>query len=472
MKALARCGCGRWLVLLLLLATSSAAAQTLSPAQQAIVVENARRGLHDRFDGVLVTARPDVGKRIGLTDEQARQIDEAFRELAIARYQATRASQTARITREQFPNNGASKDEIKDLRTEAERLREVCEELEVSIPRRIEELLTDEQKKKLAEIRPPEMQAVRMDFPAEKVRDVLVSPDGTTLAVADYVDVRLYRLRGNELLHTLKPDAKEDDPSDPSAATTMAFSADGKTLAVTWYNRFGPFDVTYWNVADGALMRSHQAPEGARFGAVFSNDLSLVAGRTDNNALKVWRGDTGALVWSVEKLGRTTECLGFSADVKQLYVGLESGALSIRNAADGTEQRQVKLFDQYKYQLAWPGRMALSPDGKLVATRSASAGYATFFSVETGKEEKTVAVIGKSAYWATFVDDGDAFVVHSNGGIVVWDLKRQVERAIYTLGAGPDAKGRISRVSTDAAGRVFVAIIEQPSGKQVFRITE
>jgi Spy/CpxP family protein refolding chaperone len=455
--------------LLVLLATSTASAQTIRPDE---VVENARRGLSDRFDGVLAAARHDVGKRIGLTDEQAKQIEQWFRELALARHEVRRAGDKAHSAQEEFPANGASRKEIEELSDKADELVKVYQKLKASVPQKIEELLTAEQKKKLAEVRPPELRAVPMEIPAKNVRRLLASPDGKTLAVADNVEVRLYRLRGDELLQTLKSETKQDAPRDLYGPSGMAFSSDGKTLAVVWNNKSGPFEMTYWNVADGTLARSHAAPAGARSDVVFSHDLSLIVGRTNKDALEVWRGDTGAVLWSVGKLGGQARCIGFSADAKQLYVGLESGALSIRSAADGTEQREVKLFDRYKGRLEWPWRLALSPDGKLIAVRSSNSGFAAIFNVETGKEELTVPVIGKSVYWPAFADDGDALVAYSAGGIVVWDMKRRAERAFYSLGGRPEADARLTNVTSDAAGRVFVAIIEQPAGKQVFRITE
>ena len=211
---------------------------------------------------------------------------------------------------------------------------------------------------------------------------VAFSPNGTTLAAGDattgvYANdvtngvVRLWNVA------TGKPITTFADPSS-QGALSLAFSPDGKTLAVG--DRDG---ATYlWNVATGKLIRAPFVDPNSQGinGVAFSPDGSTLAVSDTNGCTYLWKVATGKRITTLIDPGsQGVDAVAFSLDGKTLATGDDNGHIYLWNAVTGKRAATFKDPDS-----KGADSVAFSPDGKTLAAGDVN-GCTYVWSVATGK---------------------------------------------------------------------------------------
>lgn len=205
------------------------------------------------------------------------------------------------------------------------------------------------------------------DLPKHRgfVTSLAVSPDGKLLATGcDDEAARLIRLEDGALLKTLEHDR------DP--VQCVAFSADGKTLATaagdeTRVTR--PGIAKLWDVESGKLIRDFEGMTKAATSVAFAEkETKLIVGSVDEKAY-VFEVDSGKPLGFFGGHGRPVNCIAMSLDGQIAITGSGGRAkgkneLKLWRVEDGDV---LGSSDEHEAKIA---ALALSPDGKTVATAS------------------------------------------------------------------------------------------------------
>jgi WD40 repeat protein len=309
-----------------------------------------------------------------------------------------------------------------------------------------------------------------------------LSPDGKTLAVARMVvdkpefRVEFWSMATGKRLHAIvTPDAPESGliqrfgeiiARERSLAGARAFSPDGTTLAVGLGGEAAV--VRLFDLATGREVRS--PGEGHR-SVVEALGVAPVGDRVYTFA----RGD-GVLVWDpVSGEGRghvtlpdDTEAVAFSADGGRLAAVAGWSKVVVSEVATGRvihtlEARHLGLGGASNPFLgAGPGiaTLALSPDGRTLATRRVMSTDVRLWDVATGKALHTLTQSAAPAEAAEAkLSGGEA------SGISTPDVAFSLDGA-YLAGAG--AKWQLCRWEVAGGRTVWEAVL--PTGSNVVRL--
>ena len=220
------------------------------------------------------------------------------------------------------------------------------------------------------ELRHLERQAGAPAPPAGATGSVALSPDGATLAcVGGDKAISLYATATGKQLRRLK--------GPPTGARRVAFSPDGKTLAVAADG--GDWAVHLSDPA-GAELRVLKGSHGPVLALAFAPDGKTLAAVSEHEAVRRWDVTSGKEVpppgdghWA--KVG----FLAYTPDGSTLVSGGEDGTVRVWDTATA---RETASHPASQVQ----GRtIALSPDGKLVALARAR-GRVAVVETRTGKE--------------------------------------------------------------------------------------
>lgn len=275
---------------------------------------------------------------------------------------------------------------------------------------------------------------------------VTFSPDGSVLAVPQGDSLQLWSMPDATLKQTLDLEALIPNKYDDGSVEDVAFSADGRTLAVGWSYR----TVRLLNASDGTLIRtlnqggidysSAESPlvsrgpgplQRARVpnpGQLLSNvalapDGSLVAAATDYDGLRVWRGGDGTEAYTLGQADvGDVYALAFSSDGAMLAVG--GAEVQLRRATDGA---LVRSLSRAFGDSAVTG-LAFSADGtRLVAAHTDGAVQvwaltdgATVASAESPIDGQSIdqSYTGQARSGAAFAPDGNGVVTTASAGLV------------------------------------------------------
>jgi serine/threonine protein kinase/WD40 repeat protein len=249
---------------------------------------------------------------------------------------------------------------------------------------------------------------------------VAFSPNGETLAAADattgaYAEnvtngvIRLWNVATGKLTTTFT------DPSS-QGALSLAFSPDGKTLAVG--DRDG---ATYlWDVATAKLIHApliDPSSQGITWVA-FSPDGKTLAVSDINHCTYLWNVATGKRITTLVDPGsQGVDSVAFSLDGKTLATGDDNGHIYLWNAVTG--KRTATFKD--------PGSkgadsVAFSPDGKTLAAGDVN-GCTYVWSVATGKlvHAPLIDPNSEGINAVLFSPNGKALATgDENGDVYVW----------------------------------------------------
>ena len=187
------------------------------------------------------------------------------------------------------------------------------------------------------------------------VAAVTFTKDAKLLATVNRNRVRLWDATAGKELHTLQP---------PGGAAALAFSRDGKTLAVGGGSDSGG-TVTLWEVASGRLHATLKGPRRRVTSVAFAADGSLLAGGSWDKTVHLW--DVGQGKGLLVLAGHTAPVL---------WVALAADGRTLASAS-GSE---VRLWDARTGKKLAPALglnppltgLALTPDAKTLITAQSS----------------------------------------------------------------------------------------------------
>jgi WD40 repeat protein len=207
----------------------------------------------------------------------------------------------------------------------------------------------------------------KLDAPRGAYYDLSFSPDGLILASCGQ-NLTIWKTQTHEVI-------REFELKIRGWLTTLAFSPDGKTLAVGSQDGI----IRFWDTVDWKKIRQVQAHAQGVHSLAFSPNGRFLASAGEDGLLSLRNAATGKEVHSLCKRGpRGCSRLAFSPDSKLVaWTWGAEGAIRLFEVATGSEVRQFKVF---RYGIA---SVAFSPDGKTLA--SASESTVRLWNVETAK---------------------------------------------------------------------------------------
>ena len=189
------------------------------------------------------------------------------------------------------------------------------------------------------------------------VTGLAFSPDGKSLAAHDTdAVVRVYDLENGKELRQLGD--KEADPSG-GGSQSLAYSPDGQTLAVTRDN-----SVRLWTLATGKeILPVASGHRGGVSSLVVSADGKTMTSLGADPVVRQWDMATGKELRQF-KVPAEASAAVFSPSGALLAFCM-ANHIQVWDVAKGSEAQRMKL----PADPAKPGRLAFTPDGKMLASR-------------------------------------------------------------------------------------------------------
>jgi sugar lactone lactonase YvrE len=183
----------------------------------------------------------------------------------------------------------------------------------------------------------------------ERANTLAFSPDGKLLAVGTTAGIDFYDTQTWTNVRVAETD---------TWVRSLAFSPDGETLVA------GLFDhtVQLWRVSDAQLLKTFTGHTNWVWSVAFSPDGQSVASASNDGTIRIWpvNGDAAPLV--ISQGAQSVRTVAFSPDGQLVAAGLSNGDIHLWRTSDGSLDQTLTGHTD------WVRCLAFSPDGKLLAT--------------------------------------------------------------------------------------------------------
>ncbi|MCI0642246.1 MAG: WD40 repeat domain-containing protein [Gemmataceae bacterium] len=184
-------------------------------------------------------------------------------------------------------------------------------------------------------------------------------------------------------------------PGHGKAARGLAFTADGKTLAVTSYDGY----IRLWDVPTWTVQKTlEDAHTGWVYAAAFSKDGKTLASASADNTAKLWDLETGKCLHTFKHDSIIRRIL-FTPDDRHVAYTSWDGSLAIRDRASGKW-----VVDLLRYGSG--DDVAITRDGKMLAVAASSG--ALIIPIDLSPPDQLI--IAKLRQLITAWDDDDIAV--------------------------------------------------------------
>jgi WD40 repeat protein len=184
-------------------------------------------------------------------------------------------------------------------------------------------------------------------------------------------------------------------------ALNMTISRDRRLIAAG--NERG--EVAIWDAQSLELIRTLRGLSGSVYGLDFNRDASQIAAVTNqpNNAptITVWDVNNGNRLTTIRGLTRPITAIAMLPTEEAVAGVSVDGTLRVWNTRDGVEIRSF----QASAEAGWFSSLAVSPDGSVFATGSAS-GAVELWNATTGARISGVDLEGGTIFALIFSNDG------------------------------------------------------------------
>ncbi len=270
----------------------------------------------------------------------------------------------------------------------------------------------------------------RFGVPVPKiVRRVAFTPDGSTIASAEYTFVGGKPV-GNVVVRDGKTgEARRMGKPVDTGLHGVAIDHEGKVIVSS---SWGEADMHVWDAATAGEVGTLKGHTGAVSTIAYSPDGKTLASAGDTT-VRLWDVDTGTVRKIFRGHTKSVESLAFSADGKTLASGGGDDTARAWDVATGKLLATIECDDPV---LA----VAISPDGKAIASASARWGNGFYGQAPAEVQVWDVASSRRLAklpdqpnqvFGMVFTPDGKSLITASlSGAVIVWDL------AEFRAGAG------------------------------------
>ena len=258
------------------------------------------------------------------------------------------------------------------------------------------------------------------------VRKVAISPDGQTLATAEYKLEPKGMATGPVVAIRDASDGhiRHECRGHGSGINALAFSPDGKVLGSTSWNET---EIRRWDVATGKALPSYFGHTEAVTSIAFSPDGKTLASTGHDATVRLWDTATGKSQQVPTAHTRKVQDLAFSPDGKMLVTGGDDKLLGFCDFAQG-----IEFCERVPEPVL---ALAFSPDGKTVAVSTGrwgdgdyriAPGDVVLFDAATHKSFARVCHSPSQVFALAFAPDGRRLVTGNVGGQVrIWHLDRK-----------------------------------------------